>query len=81
MPQCPYPEQMEDEVSGEIEQNILYRVWHEGFEAHKLEIVNKVKTLTSLGKILDNQVRQVSELQAELATLKEELQKKMSRYI
>jgi len=81
MPQCPYPEKIIDIGSGKIEQNGLYKAWHEGFEAHKLEIANKVKTLDSLGKVLDTQVKQVTDLQSELATLKEELQKKIGKYI
>ena len=66
MPQCPYPEQIEDEVSGETEQNSLYRAWHEGFEAHKFEVANQMKKLTTLAQMLDNQIRKVNELQTEL---------------
>ncbi len=68
-------------MSDTIKQNSLYIAWHEGFEAHKLEIANKVKTLTSLGKLLDNQVSHVKELQSELAILKAELQKKIIQYL
>lgn len=74
MPECPYPEDFEDEISGKIEQNILYRVWHEGFEAHKFEIAKYVKHLSSLAQILDNQIVKVNELQTELEKRKPELQ-------
>jgi hypothetical protein len=66
MPQCPYPENIKDEVSGKTEQNSLYRAWHEGFEAHKFEMANQLKKLTSLEQILDNQRRKVNEIQTEL---------------
>lgn len=74
MPGCPYPENTRDEISGKIEQNSLYRVWHEGFEAHKLEIAGQIKKLNSLAQILDNQIIKVNELQTELEKRKSNLQ-------
>ena len=74
MPECPYPVNARDEVSGKIIQNSLYRAWHEGFEAHKIELANHVKKLNSLARILDNQIVKVNELQAELEKRKTEFQ-------
>jgi len=45
MPQCPYPEMITDWLSGETETNTLYAAWHEGYEAHKLELIVKVQYL------------------------------------
>jgi len=66
MPQCPYPENIKDEASGETVSYSLYRAWHEGFEAHKFEMANQLKKLASLEQILDNQRRKVNEIQTEL---------------
>jgi hypothetical protein len=74
MPQCPYSEFIKDEVSDKTEQNSLYRAWHEGFEAHKFEMANQMKKLTSLAQMLDNQMRKVNELQTELEKKKPKLQ-------
>lgn len=74
MPKCPYPEYINDETSDELEQNSLYRAWHEGFEAHKFEIANQIKKLNSLARILDNQIVKVNELQNELEKRKSNLQ-------
>ena len=74
MPHCPYPEDFTDYVSGKTELNNLYLVWHEGYEAHKFEMANQMKKLTSLAQMLDNQMRKVNELQTELEKKKPKLQ-------
>ena len=45
MGQCPYEEKYTDWLTGEPETNPLYTAWHEGFEAHKLDLMMKVKSL------------------------------------
>ena len=47
-------------------------MWHEGFEAHKFEVANQMKKLTTLAQMLDNQMRKVNELQTELDKQKAE---------
>lgn len=74
MPQCPYPETITDEVSGKTESNSLHRAWHEGFEAHKFEMANQIRKLTTLAQMLDNQIIKVNELQTELEKQKAKYQ-------
>jgi len=37
MAQCPYSEKMRDEDTGRLLDNPVYEIWHEGYEACKLE--------------------------------------------
>jgi hypothetical protein len=76
MPICPYPENITDEVSGQTKTNILYMVWHEGFEAHKFEMSNQLRKLASLAQMLDKQIVKVNELQTELEEQKTKYQNK-----
>jgi hypothetical protein len=39
MTKCPYPETLLDESSGIIVTNEQYTLWHQGYEAHKLDIM------------------------------------------
>jgi hypothetical protein len=66
MVQCPYPETFIDQVSDKTESNILYLVWHEGFEAHKFEMANLSIKVASLAVALDNEIRNVSELRMKM---------------
>ncbi len=73
MAQCPYPETLNDRASGKTESNCLYIAWHEGFEAHKLELITKVKFLET----------QINELAAEIIKikgLKRDLEKQRSKF-
>jgi hypothetical protein len=76
MPQCPYPEIITDEVSGRMRLNSLYRVWHEGFEAHKFEMAYQLKKLASLTQEFDTQIKKVTDLQIELEKQKAKYQEK-----
>ena len=55
MVQCPYPETFPGQVSGKTESNILYLVWHEGYEAHKIEI-SKTQIIRSCIKAFQKQI-------------------------
>jgi hypothetical protein len=66
MVQCPYPETFIDQASDKTEFNILYLVWHEGFEAHKFEMANLSIQVASLAVALDNEIRNVSELRMKM---------------
>ena len=66
MPQCPYPETFNDRASGKIESNSLYLAWHEGFEAHKVEIITRVKLLEIYVRELATEIRSIKELKREL---------------
>ncbi len=66
MPQCPYPEDFKDQVSGKTETNRLYLAWHEGYEAHKFEMANQSIILANLLQEFDTEVRNVKEMEREL---------------
>jgi hypothetical protein len=66
MTQCPYSETITDWVSGEKESNALYFAWHEGYEAHKLELITKVKFLEMHISDLAGEIRKMKELRKEI---------------
>jgi hypothetical protein len=45
MSQCPYNETFTNPISAKTETNTLYMVWREGFAAHKLELMTKVRCI------------------------------------
>ena len=62
MTQCPYPETFPGQVSGKTESNILYLVWHEGYEAHKIEMANQSIRIANLVLELETEVSNTKEL-------------------
>jgi hypothetical protein len=50
MSKCPYPELIVDECSGIVLENPMFNIWHQGYEARKLETMKgdiaKQKNLT-----------------------------------
>ena len=40
MTKCPYPEILIDDTSDTPVSNEQYKYWHEGYEAHKLEMMD-----------------------------------------
>ena len=75
MTHCPYPETIKAQASDKTEPNILYLVWHEGYEAHKFEIANLSIQLACLTVELDTKIRNVQELKSELEKQRTKLQK------
>ena len=67
MSQCPYPETFINPLSLQTESNSLYFVWHEGYEAHKLEIANLVINVAMLTVELETEIREINEMKRELA--------------
>ena len=66
MAQCPYPETFTDQASGKTESNSLYLAWHEGYEAHKLELFAKVKFLEMHINELATEIRKIKGLKRDL---------------
>jgi hypothetical protein len=66
MSQCPYPETFINPLSLQTESNSLYFVWHEGYEAHKLEIANLVINVAMLTVELETEIREINEMKREL---------------
>ena len=73
MSRCPYPETFTNPISGKTETNSLYTVWHEGYEAHKLELMDRVQWLEVCMRELCRQITQIKELKRELEKQKTEL--------
>ena len=73
MSRCPYPQTIIDPVSGVKVTNSKYLLWHEGYEAHKMEIGEQVK-------FLETYVLQLSEAGAKVKELKRELEKQKNQY-
>jgi len=65
MSQCPYPETFINPLSLQTESNSLYFVWHEGYEAHKLEIANLVINVAMLTVELETEIREINEMKRE----------------
>ncbi len=74
MPQCPYPETITNEISGQIEANKLYLVWHEGYETHKFEMANQSIRLAHLLQAFETEVKNVTELKRTLQIQKDKSQ-------
>jgi hypothetical protein len=72
MGQCPYEEKYTDWLTGEPETNPLYTAWHEGFEAHKLDLMMKVKSLEVSMHELLSEAKKIKELKRELEKQKSE---------
>jgi hypothetical protein len=66
MGQCPYPESFTNPISGKTESNSMYMLWHEGYEAHKLELLTKGKCIEIYVRELAAEVRKIKELRREL---------------
>jgi hypothetical protein len=66
MSQCPYPETFINPLSLQTESNSLYFVWHEGYEAHKLEIANLVINVAMLTVEFETEIREINEMKREL---------------
>ena len=70
MSKCPYPELMVDEVSGKLLDNHIYAIWHQGYEAHKLEIFKDITTkneqLNKMTADMQFTIQQLELLKAEL---------------
>ena len=66
MTQCPYPETIKDEDSGIEVSNDQYRYWHEGYEAHKVEIATLSIKIAYLAQLLETEVRNVKILKRAL---------------
>ena len=74
MVQCPYPETFPDQASGKTESNSLYLVWHEGYEAHKIEMANQSIRIANLVLELETEVVNIKELKRALVKQKSKLQ-------
>ena len=48
MTKCPYPEILIDDTSDTPVSNEQYKYWHEGYEAHKLEMMDFSRKLSAL---------------------------------
>jgi hypothetical protein len=63
MSECPYKETIIDEDSDAEVVNEKYFTWHEGYEAHKLELASYVTELT---KQLEDEIRKTKQCRIEL---------------
>ena len=73
MSRCPYPQTFIDPVSGVKMTNSQYMVWHEGYEAHKMEIVQQAK-------FMEMYMLQLSEDVAKIKEIKRELEKQKNQF-
>ena len=73
MSQCPYPEILTNQASGKTESNRLYIAWHEGFEAHKLELISKVK-------FLEMQINELTSEIIKIKGLKRDIEKQRAKF-
>jgi peptidoglycan hydrolase CwlO-like protein len=72
MSKCPYPELMVDECSGIVLENPMFNIWHQGYEARKLETM---KGDITKQKELDSKMKQVDKFGAEFIARTNELNK------
>jgi len=63
---CPHPENITDRVTGKTETNELYLAWHQGYEAHKLELVTKVRFLEMHISDLAWEIKRMKEIRRDL---------------
>jgi hypothetical protein len=70
---CPYPQTFIDPVSGVKVTNSQYMVWHEGYEAHKMEMVEQAK-------FMEMYMLELSETVAKVKELKRELEKQKNQF-
>ena len=73
MSRCPYPQTFIDPVSGVKMTNSQYMVWHEGYEAHKMEMVEQAK-------FMEMYMLELSETVAKVKELKRELEKQKNQF-
>ena len=73
MSRCPYPQTFIDPVSGVKVTNSQYMVWHEGYEAHKMEMVEQAK-------FMEMYMLELSETVAKVKELKRELEKQKNQF-
>jgi hypothetical protein len=66
MSQCPYEETNTNRMSGKTETNPIYVAWHEGYEAHKLDLMANVKYIQRSMRELIAEARKIKELKKEL---------------
>ena len=78
MTQCPYGETFTDQVYGKTETNDLYMAWHEGYEAHKLDLMIRVEYIKMSMQEFLAEAKQISELKRELKKQRSELEQKES---
>ena len=72
MAQCPYSEYVIDETDNKVYENPLHSVWHQGYEAHKLETM---KGDIAKQKDFDQKMKQVDKFAAQFISRTEELNK------
>jgi len=70
---CPYPQTLIDPVSGVKVTNSQYLLWHEGYEAHKMEMVEQAK-------FMEMYMLELSETVAKVKELKRELEKQKNQF-
>ena len=78
MTQCLYAETCTDQVSGKTEINDLYAAWHEGYEAHKLDLMIRVEYIKMYMQEFLAESKQISELKREIRKQRAELEQKNS---
>ena len=76
---CPHPEIITDRVSGKTESNELYLAWHQGYEAHKLEVITKVRFLEIHISDLAGEIRKLKELRRDLEQQKAKISNQLFR--
>ena len=76
---CPHPEMIIDRLSGKTESNELYLAWHQGYEAHKLEVITKVRFLEMHISDLAGEIRKLRELRRDLEQQKAKTEGQMLR--
>jgi hypothetical protein len=78
MTQYPYQETLTDKVAGKTEINGLYIAWHQGYEAHKLDLMTKANYIKLYVHEFIAEAKQISELKRELKKQRSELEQKNS---
>jgi len=66
MTQCPYQKNYTSRISGKTEVNELYQAWHDGYEAHKLDLMNQFDYIKASTHEFLDEARKISELKREL---------------
>jgi len=84
MSNCPYPETLKDECSGAVVPDDKYKAWHEGYEAHKLEVLKLVSDTNRVMKknleytiALARAIADVQALRVELTTQKNKIAERL----
>jgi hypothetical protein len=66
MSACPYPQVVNDPTSGKLGLNQQYILWHEGYEAHKLELLTKTKCIDNYMRELCSEVKKIKVMKRKL---------------